>query len=70
MKKKLRVSKIYGEWFYEKEIDDWDSSCYNYVLWGTDQNGREWFFSSVASYNEMLVFVKQPDDIKEKMLNF
>lgn len=68
--KKIRVNKQYGEWFYEKEVDDWDSSCYNYRLWGTDANGKEWFWPSVVSYQEMLVFIKATDKDKERMLNF
>lgn len=68
--KKLRVNKKYGEWFYEKEIDDWDATCYNYSLYGKDENNKEWYWSSVASYQEMLDFVKASKEVKERMLNY
>ena len=68
--KKIRVNKQYGEWFYEKEVDEWDATCYNYSLWGKDANGKEWFWSSVASYQEMLAFIKATDEDKERMLRY
>lgn len=70
MKKKLRVNKKYGEWHYLKEVDDWDASCWNYRLWGTDENGEQWFFSSVVSYQEMMDIVKSSKEEKERILNY
>lgn len=65
--KNVRVSKQYGKWTYEKEVDMEDSSNYMYYFSGTDNKGVEWSWST-CYYNEMIDFIKADDETKEVMI--
>ena len=62
--KKVRVNKIYGEWFYRKEVDMEDSSNYMYYFYGTDNNNKEWSWAT-PYYHEILDFIKADEKTKQ-----
>ena len=66
--KKVKVNKIYGEWFYRKEVDLEDSLNYMYYFYGKDVNGKEWSWST-PFYREMLDFIKSDDNTKQTYIN-
>lgn len=66
--KKVRINKQYGEWFYRKEVDMEDSSNYMYYFYGTDNNNREWSWST-PFYHEMLDFIKADENTKQIMID-
>lgn len=68
--KKVRINKMYGEWYYTKELDDWGSDEYVYHLWGTDKNGKEWSYTAIPYYNMLLEFIKADDETKGRLINY
>lgn len=66
--KKVRVNKIYGEWFYRKEVDMEDSSNYMYYFYGTDNNNKEWSWAT-PYYHEILDFIKADEKTKQIMID-
>lgn len=67
--KKVRVNRKYGEWFYEKQFDFENSKNYMYYIYGKDNKGCEWNWST-PYYNEILDFIKSNDNEKLKYMKF
>ena len=65
MKRRFRISRKYGTWYYEQITDSYNS--FIYYINGKDEKGNLWKWKT-PFYNEIRDFIKASPEYKKMMV--